>query len=903
MSNERIAIEITETGARRVKAGLEGIGDGAKEAEGALKLLKSTLGALGVGLFLKNILATADAYTTLTNQVRLVTKGHEQLGVVTERLLQIANSTRGSFEGTAEAYVKVARQADVLGVSQNEVLQFTESLNQAIALSGSTSQQAEAGIRQLGQAIGSGALKGDELNSILENTNEVAQVIAKGMGVTIGQVKALGSAGKITGTVILDAFKKAREELAERFGSTIPTVGQAVTVLENTWTSFIGKLNEGTGITAALSQGIIFVAEHLETLARVLGALAAVITVVLVRQALAALIAKLEVLDLWLAANPYVALTMAILAAAAALAFFADQISVSTDGMVTLADVGVAAWHYIRDGIVALARIVGANFDKFVEWAGETFGNMAENSISFPRAVARGLDNILRLFNAVAYAIIYSFEAVWKQLKAGITFVYDFWKAVLTGQELPKKAALLGAGLAENFQGGFIKGWEAMGSAGLLEKGLDGLLDSARMVANSRLEAQMAADASRAKALSALDQKGTAAAPAASTKFKKSFSSELQEMRNEGLLLLKNTAARQVQNDVIRMEQSLRRGLTQDELKQVAAVSLDNQALQLRSDTLMAISQPLDDYALQMTSLNAIMRDTPALTAAVTEEMSKLEQQMLQSQSGGTFADGYIRQMRIMQLETRNAVSDIGATFATVFGPGGMLSQGIGDAVAQSIVFGDSFDQAIKHVAQSIIANLISALVQVGINMALNAALGNGLQAAAAATSVATAGAVTAAWGPAATLVNAATFGAGAAAGSAALAASLASTKGLAAVSGFASGGYTGNGSTSAVAGVVHGKEYVLNAQATQRIGRSNLDRMNGSGNWNQSHINITAINRDVPGMEFQVNQLSENDVEIIASRTVAREASNVIANDLANPSGRTSRALSTHTTASRKRT
>lgn len=880
MSTERIDIQITETGARRVKRSIEEIGEGASGAERALSLLKRALGALGLAAFARSVLATADAWTNMQNQLRLVTDSTAELGVVTDELFNISQRSRAALDSTASAYVKVARQADQLGLSQNEVLQFSESLNQAIALSGSSAQEASAGIRQLGQAIGSGALRGDELNSVLENTSEVAMVIARGMDVPIGQLRKLGAEGKITAQDIIRSFQEARVELSERFGKTVPTLGQAIQVLDNAWTRFIGNLNESTGVTGLLARGLVWVSENLEELARWAAVAGTTIVTVLVARAIPLLIARLGQLAAVIAANPFGAIAIAITAATAALVAFSDRISITEDGMVTLADAGVYAWNQIKKGLETLYNFLADVFRDFVTWTNETFNTMIDISLGFPRMFARGLDDLLKGFKGFAGAIV----AVWNQAKANL-------------------AGHTGVTLMDALLSGFDQGVKSVGDTGPVEKLLDNLINGARMVANSRIERAAAEENARRRAKEAMDESSVATVTVPTEKGP-TFSELLGNLKREGDLLRVNADLREKAATIMQFEEALKRQLTQDEAQQVVAITSTNQALQMRADVLDNISQPAQDFIEQSKALNDVMVQTPALTEQVQQALAELELQFLNMQQGGSFADGYVRQMRIMQLETRNAVADMGAEFASIFGPGGSLSRGIGDAIAQSIVFGDRLDQAMKKVAETVLTQVISSLVQLGINMALNAALGNGLSTAATAASVAQAAAVAAAWATPAALVNAATFGAGAAAGTTALTTSIASIKGLSLLSGFAEGGYTGDIGRSKVAGVVHGNEYVFDAASTSRLGVRNLDRMReGHGMFGAAPtMNIKVVNQNIPGAEFQVNQLSHNDVEIIARRVVNQEAPNVIAADMQNPSGKTRRAVVGNTTAQNKR-
>lgn len=885
MSTESINITITENGARRVSGAIDGIGHSAEGAERLVTLLERTLGALGLAATVRELLHAADAFTMVQNKIRAFISDSTTLDIVTDRLLKIANQTRNEFEATATTYARVGRAAKALGLSQNEALDFTQALSEAVTLSGVTTGEASRGVLELAHAFATGTIQTREFRVIMKDVPEVARAIADGLKTNVGHLYEMAAAGQLTAHQVVGALLSMRNELDNRMNKSVVTFEQSLTILNNSWEVYVGKSNNALGITHTMGNAMVFLADNIDTAVKILEVLVITIGVYFALQAIPKAIAALNSLGAALIANPFTSVIVVITAAAAALYLFSEQIGVSEEGFVTLHDLGVAVFGHLRILVHTLAEGFGKAWAYILETGQALFGDLVDISMSFPMAMLKALDFVIVRFLSFSAGIV----AIWRQAMDNLK-------------------GFTGVSLAEAFTTAYEKSKDALtqNGKGPAEQALDQLMVEAKQIAAERVELDRLAQLKRDKATAGLDAKSPAE-PGEAGKFKKTFGSELEELRKEGMLLLQTTEARKVQNDVMKVEEHLKRNLSQTELEAVARVSLTNIALQRRSEALETLGGPTQKFFDQMNALNAIMRDAPALTAQVTEELSKMQLQLLQSTPNtggdlGSMADAYIRQLRIMQLETRNAVGDMGAEFGKLFGPGGTLVQGIGDAVAQSVVFGERFDQALKKVAQSIVANLISSLIQLGINMVLNAAIGHSLTVAAGAASVATATAVTAAWGPAATLVNAATFGAGAAAGTSALASSLAAVKGLSAVAGFAEGGWTGPGGRNRPAGVVHGQEYVLNASATRRLGISNLDRMNNGGGLGGGNMNVTVVNRDIPGVEFQVNQLSHDDVEIIAQRVVRSEAPNVIAGDIANPSGRTSRALGTHTTATRKR-
>lgn len=258
---ESLVVSISEKGALVVKRNIDGIGKGAQKAEGGVGILRKALGALGAALAIRQVIGLADAYTDLQNRLKLVTNGADQLASVTNELFAISERTRSSFGATGEMYARVALAAQDLGRSQAEILQFTESLNQAITLSGASAAEAQAGMIQLSQGLASGALRGDELRSVLEQLPAVADVIADSMGITRGELRNMGQEGKITAEIVLDAFKGAREELAEKFAKTVPTVGQSIVVLKNSFLGLVGGVSSASGATSGLAQAILDVAK------------------------------------------------------------------------------------------------------------------------------------------------------------------------------------------------------------------------------------------------------------------------------------------------------------------------------------------------------------------------------------------------------------------------------------------------------------------------------------------------------------------------------------------------------------------------------------------------------------------------------------------------------------------
>ena len=256
----------------RVGAGIQAIGGSVSQALGPLRdfgaLLAATAGLGGA----KELLDRADAYTRLTNQLRVATQGEEEYQAALEAVVAVARRSNADLDSTANLYGKIAQNAETLGLSQGQVADVTELVAKAMQLSGAEASAASGAILQLGQALGSGALRGDEFNSIMEASPKLMEALAAGLGVAVGELRAMAEAGQLTSDRVVKALLTQKVAIDEVYGKLPQTVGQAMTGLANAGTLFVGKLNEQTGATQSLASGLKFLAENLDAVAALMGA-------------------------------------------------------------------------------------------------------------------------------------------------------------------------------------------------------------------------------------------------------------------------------------------------------------------------------------------------------------------------------------------------------------------------------------------------------------------------------------------------------------------------------------------------------------------------------------------------------------------------------------------------------
>ena len=296
-----------------------------------------------------------------------------------------------------------------------------------------------------------------------------------------------------------------------------------------------------------------------------------------------------------------------------------------------------------------------------------------------------------------------------------------------------------------------------------------------------------------------------------------------------------------------------------------------------------------------------VAQSTELMTQRMIQAYAKVADERLQLGSG-TWADSV--------LVSLNKVSAGFTTFAS--GATNAMGQffvsftdGFANSVGKAIVYSDDLGDALNTVAKEALAGLISAVVKLGMQWLINAAIGQTIAQTSAATALATTTAVAtasaAAWAPAAALASLATLGTNSAAAIAGMTATMAVSEALALTSlaGFSKGGFTGYGSTSGISGFVHGREFVVNADATAR-NRGMLEAMNRGAQISNGGLKVSIVN-NAPGVEYEVNQLTPDEVEIIATRVVNQRTPGLVANEIRRPSSKVSKSLATNTSLVRK--
>ncbi len=208
-----------------------------------------------------------DLYTSINNKLKLVTNNQEELNRAMEDTFEIAQRSASSWGAVNDVYSKYMSNAKTLNLTQEQTAKLTEITSKAVAISGSSAESAAAALFQYGQSLDGNILRAEEFNSLVDGAGGLLNAMAKGLGVTRGELRQMMLDGKLTGEVITKALLKAGDSVEELYGKTDKTIGQSLEMLGNSITKFIGEAGKGSGAAQSLSGSIQTLASNLDLIA------------------------------------------------------------------------------------------------------------------------------------------------------------------------------------------------------------------------------------------------------------------------------------------------------------------------------------------------------------------------------------------------------------------------------------------------------------------------------------------------------------------------------------------------------------------------------------------------------------------------------------------------------------
>lgn len=272
------AERLAKTSSKSIQTSVQkNIGDGFRSANNSVQEFTGRLVSMAAAYtVVRTAISSADEWTNLGNRIKLVTNGSAEFEAAQSNIVSIARETRQSLSATGELYQRIATNQKELGLSGQEVADVVKTISQTLVISGTAASSAQAALVQLGQAFASGTLRGEELNSVLQQAPSLANAIADGLGVPIGKLRELGAAGKLTASDVISALQNQASAVDSSFGKISATIGQSLEVARTNLTVFIGELDQASGASAALASNIVSLSSNLPAVATAFAAFASV---------------------------------------------------------------------------------------------------------------------------------------------------------------------------------------------------------------------------------------------------------------------------------------------------------------------------------------------------------------------------------------------------------------------------------------------------------------------------------------------------------------------------------------------------------------------------------------------------------------------------------------------------
>ena len=820
-------------------------------------------------LVARNIIAVADAYTLLQNKLKNVADTQAQVNALTREMFQIANESRAEVGATTQAFQRFDLALKQLGAGQAESIRLTSTVNKILATSGANAGEAGAALLQLSQAFNKGKLDGDEFRSVMELMPPVADAIAKQLGVARGELLLLAPQGKITAEVMRLAFANVADEIDGKFSRLTPTIGQALNVMANQALKFFGEIDKATGVTAAFAVIIIKMAENIDIMAISLGGITIALTA---------------------ASGGFTFLGAAVVRVSAAL-------YASPFGLIALALTAISVAAY------AAAKAFGL------------FGNESEDSSDQLRKANVELERTQKLTKSfqsnfgVDKALAGQLATLQEIIDTNTAAAKDPFKIIELTENLKSAEKAVADLIKEQRKLKGSTGLELVGKGDRMQA-LPGLInDESRLIRFFRDELELAeADYkeflqfTRNNELESPDYKAlnddllNEQAGLLRATVGKISKNQLLGINQEIDLLGELGIAREIASEKLRLENSIKTSGVQVTEGFRVAIEQEKGALAeavVERARLAVIQGTLNDlYKASKDDLNDLTLQQEAYIIAAERGIISLER----AASGIAGLRVEAAQIRVdtQKLDLGEGIANsmlagVGKVidgYTTMFGElsnmygnfFSTLESGIANAAANAIVYGQDFGEAMKELARTALQQVIKQLIEIAIRTAIVRALGGAIGGAAGgAAGGATTGTVSS---------TAAGSGIGSAFGQAAP------------VKLLSSGGYTGNVGRSTPAGIVHGQEYVVNADATANY-RPMLEAMN-AGKSVGSSVNVQVQNYG--SSKIEVQQLGPNDIRIIAREEVSKNAGQVVASEMSQSNSRVSRGITSNFNSRRRR-
>lgn len=323
------------------------IRNGGSAADAMFSKIKSMAAGMGVAFSAKKVIELADTMTQTTARLDLMNDGLQTTEELQNKIMASANRSRAAYQTTADAVAKMGVMAGDAFANNDEIIAFTELINKQFTIAGTSAAGIDAAMLQLTQAMASGVLRGEELNSIFEQAPTIIQSIADYLDVPIGNIRAMAQEGQITADIVKNAMFATADETNRKFESMPMTFAQVWTNLQNQLLQTFQPLIQMIGSAAQ------WISDNWATIEPVLLAVAAAVGVLTVAFGVWKLVTLAQTIAQWalnsaLLASPITWIVLAIAAVVGAIVYWINKIGGLRVAWLTVCNAIMTAWDWVK---------------------------------------------------------------------------------------------------------------------------------------------------------------------------------------------------------------------------------------------------------------------------------------------------------------------------------------------------------------------------------------------------------------------------------------------------------------------------------------------------------------------------------------------------------------------------
>jgi tape measure domain-containing protein len=269
----RVVLAADSTQIRAAKGDVDNLQRSGEGANKTFGLLKAAFVAAGGAMAVRQVVDYTNRWTDLNSRLVNATGSQDSASAAMTRLSATARNTYSSIEQTSQAFLNNAMTLNELGYSMDKQIDLTDSLNNALVVSGTKGQQAESVMMALSKSFALGELRGENFNTVIQSGGRIVQALADGLGVGTLELRAMAEAGELQTGRVVEALTSQMEKLRKEAGDMPATIGDGFVLLGNAMFETVGRMDQALGASAAVSSVLVGLADNMDGVVDVVAAL------------------------------------------------------------------------------------------------------------------------------------------------------------------------------------------------------------------------------------------------------------------------------------------------------------------------------------------------------------------------------------------------------------------------------------------------------------------------------------------------------------------------------------------------------------------------------------------------------------------------------------------------------